>query len=82
MAAIQAEGAIAVGALVVAWWLAFTLYAHRPYFPGLLQPAGRRPRAGEFALLLGWGEGLDQAATYLTRSRRPRPSSSRRATAP
>ncbi|MBK6767754.1 MAG: glycosyltransferase family 39 protein [Ardenticatenales bacterium] len=65
MAAIQAEGAIAFGALVVAWSLAFTLYAHRPYFLDAYNPLVGGARAGEFALLLGWGEGLDQAAAYL-----------------
>jgi|GEM_PF-1145708 len=65
MAAIQAEGAIAFGALAVAWSLAFTLYAHRPYFLDGYNPLVGGSRAGEFALLLGWGEGLDQAAAYL-----------------
>lgn len=65
LAAVRAEAAVAFGALGVAWVLALTLRAHRPYYLDAYNPLAGGARAAEFALLLGWGEGLDQAAAWL-----------------
>jgi hypothetical protein len=63
-----AAGALAVAALALQGGLALDTY---PYYLSYYNPAMGDKSKAEEVMLIGWGEGLDEAARYLNRSTDP-----------